>query len=56
MDILYHNRFGTPLCVRVWRDFTYSQIQSVVFKSMKKYLLDGINPEVYDIIMFVCLV
>ena len=44
--VLYHIRFGNPLCLRVWRDFTYSQLQSVVFKSMRKYLHDGVNPEV----------
>ncbi|XP_019852485.1 PREDICTED: ubiquitin carboxyl-terminal hydrolase 31-like [Amphimedon queenslandica] len=52
----YSKKFGTPLCLRVWRDFTYSQLQSVVFKGIKKYLHEGVNPEIIcrDYIFFKC--
>ena len=36
------------MCLRVWRDLTYSQLQSVVFRQMKQYLHDEVNPEVIN--------
>jgi hypothetical protein len=52
----YSKRFSSPLCLRIWRDFTYSQLQSVVFKGIRKYIQDGINSESVcrDYIFFKC--
>lgn len=36
-------RFGRPLILRVWRDLTHSQFQSVVLKAMVGYLREGIR-------------
>jgi len=36
-------RFGVPLILRVWRDLTHSQFQSVVLKAMVRYLREGIR-------------
>lgn len=36
-------RFGPPLILRVWRDLTHSQFQSVVLKGMVGYLREGIR-------------
>lgn len=38
-----HDRFGPPLILRVWRDLTHSQFQSVVLKAMVGYLREGIS-------------
>lgn len=39
--------FGRPLILRVWRDLTHQQFQSVVLKNMARYLREGIRlPEV----------
>ena len=36
-------RFGPPLILRVWRDLTHSQFQSVVLKALVGYLREGIR-------------
>ena len=36
-------RFGPPLILRIWRDLTHSQFQSVVLKSMACYLREGVR-------------
>ncbi len=36
-------RFGSPLILRVWRDLTHMQFQSVVVKAMAKYLQEGVR-------------
>ena len=38
-----NHRFGQPLILRVWRDLTHSQFQSVVLKAMVGYLREGIR-------------
>ena len=37
------HRFGQPLILRIWRDLTHSQFQSVVLKNMAHYLRDGVH-------------
>ena len=40
-------RFGQPLILRIWRDLTHHQFQSVVLKNMTQFLRDGLRlPEV----------
>ena len=39
----YTYRFGPPLILRIWRDLTHSQFQSVVLKSMACYLRQGVR-------------
>ena len=36
-------RFGPPLILRVWRDLTHSQFQSVVLKAMSSHLREGVR-------------
>lgn len=36
-------RFGPPLVLRIWRDLTYAQFQSVVLKVLSKYLRESID-------------
>ncbi len=41
------HRFGSPLILRVWRDLTHQQFQSVVLKAMSTNLREGVRlPEV----------
>jgi ubiquitin C-terminal hydrolase len=43
----FGRRFGHPLILRVWRDLTHQQFQSVVLKNMAQFLREGIRlPEV----------
>ena len=37
------HRFGPPLILRIWRDLTHSQFQSVVLKSMMSHLREGVK-------------
>lgn len=39
----FGKRFGPPLILRVWRDLTHSQFQSVVLKALVGYLREGIR-------------
>lgn len=45
-------RFGPPLILRVWRDLTHSQFQSVVLKAMAKHLREGVK--LADVSVYVC--
>ncbi len=45
--LTHTHRFGPPLILRVWRDLTHQQFQSVVLKAMTTHLRDGVRlPEV----------
>ena len=43
MPLSHHHRFGPPLILRVWRDLTHSQFQSVVLKAMSAHLREGVK-------------